>query len=490
MSNKQCDPNLFIIFGGSGDLARRKLLPALCRLNSEGHLHPDGHVLAVGRSRELTDESYRKLAYEHLQKAELAEEKIRKFDLGRLHFQCIADSSIEAFGTLRHRIEQLEQTHALAAENRAFYLALPPKAFAPTIRNLGNIGLNRSNGWTRLVVEKPFGHDLQSAQKLNQTVHEHFTENQIYRIDHYLGKETVQNLLVFRFANAILESLWNRERVHSVQITVAESLGVGTRAGYYDTSGAMRDMVQNHLTQLLTLVAMEVPSSFHADAIRYEKIKVLKSIAPLSAANVVFGQYGSGELSGKQVVGYLEEDGVPDSSTTETFVALKVEIDNWRWQGVPFFLRTGKRLPLRRTEIAIRFRQPPVCLFESLGSCVINADALIITLQPNEGFSMILDVKKPGEPFGLKQIPLSFDYSEVFEEIPEAYQTLVHDVLTGDQTLFVHSEEVEESWRLYQPLMDKAHRVYRYAAGSWGPQEASSLALPENELWQRHPWQS
>ena len=334
-------------------------------------------------------------------------------------------------------------------------MSLPPRAFDPTVGGLARAGLNGGPGWTRLVVEKPFGKDLESARELNSRVHEHFDESQVYRIDHYLGKDTVQNLLVFRFANAFIESNWNRERIEAVQITVAEDLGVGTRAGYYDHSGALRDMVQNHLTQLLTLVAMEVPTSFSAEAIRNEKIKVLKSIQPLDIDNVVRGRYTRGEVRGETIPGYLESEGVADDSTTETFVALKMFVDSWRWQGVPFFLRTGKCLPRKTTQITVRFRRAPVSFFNRMGCDADTSDVLTITLQPNEGFTFYLDIKKPSSSLEIERIPLRFRYDTHFEQtMPDAYRTLLLDVLKGDQTLFVHADEVEESWRVYKPLIE------------------------------------
>jgi glucose-6-phosphate 1-dehydrogenase len=317
-------------------------------------------------------------------------------------------------------------------------------------------------------------------------VHQYFTEQQIYRIDHYLGKETVQNLLVFRLANGFIESAWNRERIESVQIMVGETLGVGSRAAYYDHSGALRDMVQNHLAQLLTLVAMEVPSSFEASAIRYEKIKVLRSIAPIDPTCVVRGQYTAGTLGTEACKGYLEEPNIPRDSQTETFMALELNIDTWRWKGVPFYLRTGKRLPRKITQIAIRFREAPVSYFRKLGSNLASANLLIITLQPNEGFSFHFDIKVPGDPFRLERIPLRFHYEDHYSDIPEGYQTLLLDVLEGDQTLFVYSDEVEESWKLFMPLIEQPPALRKYAAGTWGPPEADRLSIPEAvALWQR-----
>ncbi len=322
------------------------------------------------------------------------------------------------------------------------------------------------------MIEKPFGRDLPSARALNEVVHHYFKESQVYRIDHYLGKETVQNLLVFRLANGIFESLWNRNHVESVQILVAEELGVEDRAGYYDKAGALRDMVQNHLTQLFTLIAMEVPYAIEAEAIRAEKIKVLKSLSPISAKDVVFGQYAPGQADGRKVPGYLEEPGVPADSTTETYISLKLALDNWRWQGVPFYIRTGKRLEKRLTQISVTFRRPPVCMFQSMGMCLLHSNVLLMTLQPDEGFALHFDVKAPGEPFDLKTFPLSFRYGDAFTKLPEAYETLLLDVMVGDQTLFVHADEVEASWSFYETLLEGERHIHPYTAGSWGPSAA------------------
>jgi glucose-6-phosphate 1-dehydrogenase len=365
-----------------------------------------------------------------------------------------------------------------------FYLAQPPAAFAPTATGLAAAGLAKSDGFTRLVVEKPFGHDLASAQKLNDDLHGSFDEKQIYRIDHYLGKETVQNLLVFRFANSLFESLWNRERINAVEITVAESLGVGSRAGYYDRSGALRDMVQNHITQLLTLVCMEVPSAFEASAIRHEKIKVLRSVAPIECKDVVRARYTQGEIDGERVRGYLEEEDIESSSQTETFVALKLAVDTWRWQGVPFYLRSGKRMKERSTKITVHFRDVPVSLFKNVCESGLDTpDVLVITLQPDEGFSLHLDVKTPGHPFRLQRVPLKFKYKELFAEMPEAYETLLLDVWQGDQTLFVHADEAQESWRIYTPLLERPPSLCEYRAGTMGPSEADRLSASGTGLW-------
>jgi glucose-6-phosphate 1-dehydrogenase len=399
-----------------------------------------------------------------------------------LYYQRIGDGKVEDYGRLASRIDEIDNLRSLSG-NRTFYLALPPAAFSPTINGLGAAALHSSDGWTRLVIEKPFGHDLTSARELNDLAHCYFDESQIYRIDHYLGKETVQNLLVFRFANSIFESLWNRDRIQNVQITVAESLGVEERAGYYDQAGALRDMVQNHATQLLSLVAMGVPREFSAEAVRYEKVKLLQAVAPIRPEDVVFGQYVAGTIGDQPVAGYRDEPGVRPDTRTETFAALRLEIDTWRWQGVPFYVRTGKRMAQRLTQIAVSFRRPPVCLFESVGVRETRSNVLVLTLQPDEGFHLCVDVKIPGEPFELKPIPLHFLYREAFEPIPDAYQTLLLDILRGDQTLFVHNLETEASWELYAPLIDGQFDVHTYPSSSWGPQQAEHLLASQGHTW-------
>jgi glucose-6-phosphate 1-dehydrogenase len=362
--------------------------------------------------------------------------------------------------------------------NRVFYLALPPLAFVAAVESLGTIGLNEGPGWTRIVCEKPFGHDHDSAVELNRRIHRYFDESQTYRIDHYLGKETVRNLLAFRFANTIFESVWNRQHVGSVEIIVAESIGVDGRGEFYDQTGAFRDMVQNHLSQLLTLTAMEVPPSLDADAIRDEKVKVLRSVSPISPDDIELGQYAEGLVDEQPVEGYLDESGVAPGSTTETFVAMRVNVANSRWQGVPFLLRTGKRMPERTTQIAINFRCPVLAMFQARESAEVHANALVLTLQPDEGFDLRFEVKLPGEGLRLQTQSLSFKYADVFERLPEAYETLLLDVITGDQTLFVRADEVEESWRLYAPLLEALPAPNPYAAGTLGPSQASRLMVP------------
>jgi len=356
--------------------------------------------------------------------------------------------------------------------NRVFYLALPPSAVGSTVESLGTTGLYRGAGWTRLVIEKPFGHDLVSARELNETIHRYFPEDEVYRIDHYLGKETVRNLLVFRFANSLFERTWNRDHIESVEITVAEQVGVGGRGRYYDESGAVRDMVQNHMTQLLTLVAMEPPVDMAPAAIRMEKTKVLKSITAVSPDDVLVGQ----------VTGYRDLDGIAADSTTATYAALRLSVDNWRWQGVPFLLRTGKQLAKRFTRITIRYRLPPVCLFHADGSCPGHQNLLYITLQPDEGFDLFFDIKEPGDPFTIGQIPLSVRYDDWLGELPDAYHTLLLDVMEGDQTLFVTGDEVEQSWRIYDNVLDPA-RVEFYEPGGTGPVDTDAFAAAAGTTW-------
>lgn len=544
---------LFVMFGATGDLMRRKLLPALFQLAEDGLLPARYQILGVARESGMDDARFRRWVRQALADAGLAHGKApRRWCEDCLHFDTVGDGSAADYQALAARIALIEATHALSG-NRLLYMALPPQAFPGTIAALARAGLARSQGWTRLVIEKPFGHDLTSARRLNALVHRHFGETQVYRIDHYLGKETVQNLLAFRFGNALFESAWNREHIKSVQITVAEALGVGHRAAYYERAGALRDIVQNHMTQLLTLTAMEVPAAFDAESIRHEKVKVLRSVLPIGRDAVVFGQYAAQQtppghaelkappgdatppiLSGvatrqtrpgnvrpqactadavrqlgadqttpprpagraRRKVGaadtapaasfpaYREEPGVAADSTAETYVALRLAIENWRWQGVPFYLRTGKRLARRMTQIVIEFRGPPVALFRSIDCSPPHTNRLAINLQPDEGFTLSFEVKSPGNSYALQTRHMQFRYAEAFgASLSAGYETLLLDVLEGDQTLFVHADETEASWRLFAPLL-RRHAVREpYAAGSWGPTAADRLIAVAGGAW-------
>ncbi len=481
MARQPLDPHLFVIIGGTGDLTQRKLLPALAR-GVGGDPEVESVVLAVARTPELDDAAYREWAAAALARAGITDQAALRWCAERLHYLAVEQTSADAYAAVRQRVLEVEAEHGLPG-NRVFYLALPPAAFPGAITALGDAGLASGPGWTRLVIEKPFGRDLESARSLNALVHRHFDESQVYRIDHYLGKETVQNLLVFRFANPVFEDVWNRDRVASVQITVAESLGVEHRAGYYEQAGALRDMVQNHATQLLTLVAMEAPAAFDAAAIRSEKVKVLRSIAPLDPGAVVLGQYTAGAVDGVSVPGYLGEPGVARDSTTETYAALRLDVATWRWQGVPFHIRTGKRLGRRLTRIVVTFRRPPVEIFEPFqDACRLGSNILVLTLQPDEGFDLGFEVKTPGEGVELASQHLRFRYDEVFEPLPDAYETLLRDIVQGDQTLFVHADEVEAAWRLYDPILHDRPAPLPYAAGSRGPIAAGRVTAPEDEV--------
>lgn len=476
----ETEPHLFVIFGATGDLTRRKLVPGLFNIMSGAGVGTNLALLGVSRTQ-IDDEGFREWTRESLQEHGLDDPQLRDWCDSMVFFHSTPHGTEDLEG-LRRRIEEIETELGLPG-NRVFYLALPPRIFPSIIEQLGQAGLAHGPGWTRLVIEKPFGTDVETARSLNEVTHRHFDEKQIYRIDHYLGKATVQNLLSFRLANLIFESAWNRDRIESIEITVAESLGTEGRAGYYQDAGVLRDMVQNHITQLLSLIAMEAPYRFEADAIRSEKVQLLESIEPITVDDLVYGQYDEGEIDGESVPGYTDDPHVPENSTTATYVALCVRIHNWRWQGVPFYLRTGKRLPRKATEIAVRFKRPPVCLFHGTHDECAHQNVLVLILQPNEGFDLRVDVKVPGEPPVLTTESLHFDYAEAFDHIPDAYQTLLLDVVLGDQTLFVRGDEVEASWAVWEPLLDADIEPIRYAAGTWGPAGTSERLGMDHGWW-------
>ncbi|MDI3462519.1 MAG: Glucose-6-phosphate 1-dehydrogenase [Nitrospira sp.] len=485
MMQETVEPHLFIILGATGDLTRRKLLPALFHLRTYGELEKQNTLIVGAALPAMSADAFRLWAYEGLCNSGARHAPdLRQWCEHHLYYQTLQEGTLADYEALATCITRMEVARNLP-QNRIFYLALPPTIVPETLELLDQTGLLKSHGWVRVVFEKPFGHDFHSARALNTLLHRFLDESQIYRIDHYLGKETVQNLLAFRFANPIFESLWNRDTVESVEITVAEDLGVEHRGAYYQGAGALRDMVQNHLTQLLTVVGMEVPTSFEASEIRAEKLKVLRSISSILPQDVIFGQYTAWDVAGQRIAGYLEEPGVSPDSTTETYVALKLEIHNWRWRGVPFFLRTGKRLPRKITQVAVTFRPAPIQVFRSLEPDSLNPNKLLITLQPSEGFSLCFSVKTPGRPFKFTDRALRFDYGQGFGgELPEAYETLLRDIMIGDQTLFVTAEFTETAWRLYDPLLLDPRPVHFYTAGSWGPKEADALVERNGLDWQ------
>ena len=463
--------DLFIIFGATGDLARNKLLPAILAYTRSCKGYIPLTVLGVGR-RDLGDNGFRDFLTRHFRERGLLNKICRRFLQEFVYYVGLGSGGTNDYRWLSKRITEIEQGLGLSG-NRVIYLALPPKTIPDVVEELVAAGVSRGSGWTRIVLEKPFGYDLSSSETLDALLHNYFKEDQIYRIDHYLGKETVQNLLFFRFSNVVFESLWNRDWIDNIQITVSEEIGVGSRAAYYDEIGALRDMVQNHLIQILTLVAMEMPTTFDAPSVRYEKVKVLRSIQPILPEDVVFGQYR----------GYTDEPGIPKDSKCETYSALKLEISNLRWQGVPFFLRTGKRLKRRVTRVDVVFRCTPRALFKPFDACSLRSNLLTITLQPDEGFDLFFDVKMPGQPIRLETQRLSFRYEEAFGKLPDPYGTLIGDILAGDQTLFVSSDEVRDSWRLFTPILEARPKVFPYEPGSNGPIEADELLSRFGRSW-------
>ncbi|MCG8699279.1 MAG: glucose-6-phosphate dehydrogenase [Bacteroidales bacterium] len=488
---------LFVIFGASGDLTYRKLIPALYALYVQDLMPEKFYVLGVSRTKIAHDEFIRKMSdgiKQFVQPGLINEGKKEDF-LKYVSYFSMDMTIQDNFDKLKEQLTNIQGKYQLAP-NYIFHLALPPQMFEVVSSNLAAVGLNQeNNSYSRLIVEKPFGTNLQSAQKLNKNLHENFHESQIYRIDHYLGKETVQNILVTRFANGIFEPLWNRNYIQYVEITSSESLGVENRGRYYDQSGALRDMLQNHLMQLVGFTAMEPPASLEANAIRNEVLKVFQSIRPIQEDEVanylVRGQYTSSNIRGEVHKGYREENGVPGISRTETFVAMKFFIDNWRWGGVPFYIRTGKGLPTRVTEIVVHFKATPHFLFSNPcepGTC----NQLIIRIQPDEGILLKFSMKQPGTGFNIKPVNLGFHYKDYFDVLAvDSYARLLYDALIGDSTLFARGDIVEEAWRFVAPVQ-KAWKnnddipVYGYPKGTWGPQTAAEL-FENKELTWRYP---
>ena len=471
-------PTTIVIFGASGDLTWRKLIPALYNNYRKGRMPCCATIVGFARS-DYSDDAFRQRLREGVQK--FSPESFNPEDWDQfssmLHYFTGDLTAPDDFSQLDSYLAELEQKDA----DRLYYLAISPRFYPIAVKNLGQVGMaDEQAGWRNIVIEKPFGRDIESAQALNDSVHAVFDENQVYRIDHYLGKETAQNILVFRFANTIYEPIWNRRYIDNVQITVAEQVDVGHRAGYYDQAGVLRDMFQNHLFQLLTLIAMEAPASLDADALRNEKVKVLESIRPILIDDTVLGHYD----------GYLETDGVSPDSRTPTYAALRLFIDNWRWKGVPFYLRSGKALPLKTTEINIEFQEPPHMMFDLPEDYEHVPNMLSLCIQPDEGIHFKFEAKVPGKIQETRSVDMEFHYQRAFEDVtlPDAYERLLLDALQSDPSLFARSDGIEAAWRLIDPIIagwqsPDAGELITYPRGSWGPREANALLRPDCDVW-------
>lgn len=478
----QTQNNMFdlVIFGGTGDLALRKLYPALFLAETDGNLHPEGRIIAAAR-QQLDDAAFREKVSEALQRFvpdKFEASAVEKF-LSRLTYFSLDVNNVDQYKAMKRSLDERDS-------QTVFYLSVGPSLFPSIINGLQASGLNTPE--TRIVLEKPLGRDLQSSREINQLVLKAFAESQVYRIDHYLGKETVQNLLALRFGNTLLEPLWNRTWVRDVQITIAETVGVETRGEFYDSTGAFRDMVQNHMLNLLCITAMEPPSSLDPDAVRDEKLQVVRSLKPWTTEtlreHIIRGQYRSGTLAGQTVPAYVDEAGVPKKSITETFVAMRAEIGNWRWAGVPFFLRTGKRMSERRAEVVINFKAPPHSIFPS----ALTPNRLVITLQPQENVRLYTMAKAPGDGMRVREVHLDLDFADFFHERrQDAYERLLLDVLRGNPTLFMRNDEADAAWRWVQPVLDLWQNdpvaPIGYTAGTWGPPAASRLTAREGTAW-------
>lgn len=494
---RNADPCTIVIFGASGDLTKRMLMPALFKLYSEDFLPKELTIIGYSRKK-MNDIEFRSLMREAIiefgKKGSLDKKTWNNFKENLYYIPADFDDD-SSYAKLKKEIIRLDKKHNTLG-NRLFYMAIPPEALHKIISKLGKCGLNKPSekkSWTRIIIEKPFGDDLQSAIELNKMVSRYFNENQIYRIDHYLGKESVQNILVTRFANGIFEPLWNRNYINHVEITSTESIGIENRGGYYEQAGALRDMVQNHLLQIMGYVAMEPPSTFDSNSIRDESVKVFQSVRPIKLNEVekvaIRGQYLASKIGKEHVPGYREEEGVSLISKTETFVAVKFFIDNWRWGGVPFYIRTGKRLPTRVTEVVIHFKPTPHYLFKSKTDEAESYNLLVIRIQPDEGILIRFAMKVPGTEFKIQNVNMDFHYSDLSHvTLPKAYEKLLLDCMLGDSTLFIRADAVEACWKIIQPILDAWKKyphikIFGYPAGSWGPDCADDLIAGKNFTW-------
>lgn len=490
-------PNTIVIFGASGDLACRKLIPALFSLYKRGLLHEKSRIVGCARTP-MDDASYHDLLRKWMKQSDELEEFFT-----RLHYMHGDYGDLEFYRKLSARLDEIEKEADAdpSITGRVFYLSMPSALYETIVDKLGESGLTKEapSGvpWRHVILEKPFGRDLDSARELDAHLHKSLLERQIYRIDHYLGKETVQNIMILRFANMIFEPVWNANYIDNVQITVAETVGVEHRAGYFDTAGLLRDMFQNHILEMLSLVTMEIPGSSDADSIRDEKLKLLKSIRPFDrktlAENIIRGQYTAGEINGEKCPGYHEEPKIPADSHTETFVAMRLFIDNWRWRGVPFYLRSGKRLPQKTSNIVINFKPIPHSIFSPVKAEDLMPNQLILNVQPQEGLTLTIQAKQPGPKLCMGALSMDFKYASILEDgasMPDAYERLLLDCMLGDQTLFIRNDTIEHAWSLLTPILreweknaDAAGPVYPYAAGSWGPKAADDLTARNNVYW-------
>ena len=491
------DPCIVVIFGASGDLTKRKLLPALYHLEQSGFLPENFAVLGVAR-RPLEETFAPDMKDGIMTGGGVKEDeaKLAPF-MDRVHYYSMNFDDDQGYQGLNKKLSEMDDQYGTKG-NRLFYLAVAPEYFSDIVAFLGKHEMAQppvgADHWVRMVIEKPFGHDLDSARALNDEVNKVFDENQIFRIDHYLGKETVQNILVFRFANGIFEPVWNRNYIDHVEITAAESIGIEGRGPFYEQAGALRDVVQNHVMELLSFVAMEPPISFDADAVRGEKVKVWRAIQPIHPADTVRGQYGPGNINGKPVIGYRQEDRVHPRSQTETYAALRLEIENWRWAGVPFYIRAGKRLAMRVTEITIQFKQPPLSLFkdnEGGGAEGIKPNVISMRIQPDEGIALRFAAKVPGPNMSMSSVNMNFSYADAFgASSANGYERLLLDAMLGDGTLFAHRDGVEATWKLMTPILeawakDPVKDFPNYAAGTWGPATSDAMLKTDGRKWRK-----